>query len=303
MKINKPELARQAVDSIEDTAGTFPGYRRAHAKGVYCEALFTPNGNAAPYTTAAHLQKKEVKALVRFSDSSPNPNMVDILSPVKGMSVQFQLPDGNVTSLVSVTVPVFITKTPEAFVEILRALGDKSSLRDIVKVLISNPESKAAFHIMKKLRPFISYSTSRYFPIHAFYFINEKGKRQAIKYEWEPADKVNIEAKKEAVVHPGDYLEEELENRMAEGPIEFHLNVLIGEEGDSVNDSTVMWADEREKITIGHLSITNKLENQADDVVFDPTVMTNGIACTDDPVLHFRRHVYSVSFDRRSKGK
>lgn len=303
MKVNKPELAKQAVDSIENIAGTFPGYRRAHAKGVYCQAIFTPNGKAAPYTTAAHLQKKEVEALVRFSDSSPNPNMVDILSPVKGMSVQFQLPDGDVTNLVSVTVPVFITKTPEAFVEMLRTFGDKSNLRDVVKMFVNYPESRAAFHIMKKLRPFISYSTSRYFPIHAFYFINEKREQQAIKYEWEPDDNVNIKTKKEAVMHPGDYLDEELENRMAEGPISFHLNVWLGKKGDSVNDSTVMWPDERKKITIGHLSITNKLEHHADDIVFDPTVMTNGLACTDDPVLHFRRDVYSVSFDRRSKGK
>jgi catalase len=303
MKLNKPELAKQAVDSIENIAGTFPGYRRAHAKGVYYQAIFTPNGNAASYTTAAHLQKKEVKAVVRFSDSSPNPNMVDILSPVKGMSVQFQLPDGNVTNLVSVTVPVFITKTPEAFVEILRTLGDKSSLRDVVKIFVNYPESRAAFHIMKKLRPFISYTTSRYFPIHTFYFINEEGEQQAVKYEWEPDDQLSMTAKKEAVMHPGDYVDEELEKRLEEGPIGFDLNVWIGEDGDSVNDSTIMWPAERQKITIGHLSITNKLKNQADDIVFDPTVMTNGLACTDDPVLHFRRDVYSVSFDRRLKGK
>ncbi|OLN21770.1 catalase [Domibacillus antri] len=303
MEQNKPELAKKAIDLIEHIAGTHPGYRRAHAKGIYCEAVFTPNGHASPYTTAAHLQKEKVKAIVRFSDSSPNPNMVDMFSPVKGMSVQFQLPDGKAANLVGVTVPVFITKTPEAFVEILSVMEKKPGPRDLLRMFIQYPESRAAFRIIKNTRPFISYSTSRYYPIHTFYFVNEAGEKQPVKYEWEPDDTWNCAAKREAAVHPADYLEAELTRRFLKGPIDFNLTVILGEESDPVDDSTAAWPKERQKITIGHLSIMRKLDYMEENIVFDPTVVPQGIMCTDDPVLRFRSEAYAVSFERRLKGQ
>jgi catalase len=40
---------------------------------------------------------------------------------------------------------------------------------------------------------------------------------------------------------------------------------------------------------------------QGDDVmVMDPTRVSDGIECSDDPILHVRSHAYSVSVERRS---
>ena len=47
-----PLTAVEAIDTIEEIAGLFPAYRRAHAKGIGFDATFSPNGCAAPYTTA-----------------------------------------------------------------------------------------------------------------------------------------------------------------------------------------------------------------------------------------------------------
>lgn len=292
------ELAETAMDSIERIAGKHPGCRRAHAKGSYYEAVFTPNGQAALYTTAAHLQQEPVKAVVRFSDSSPNPNMIDGLSPVKGMSVQFHLPDGSTTYLTSVTVPVFLTKTPEAFIEMIRLAADKPGPRDLVKMFLKYPESKAAFRIIKHTKPFISYSTSRYYPIHAFYFVNEKGEKQPVKYEWTPDDTFQLKAKKEAAMHAADYLEAELDEQL---PIGFDLTITLGEEGDAVDDSTASWPPERKTISIGHLDIGAKIQHPNDHIVFDPTIVPEGIECPNDPVLHARHDLYAASFKRRSQ--
>lgn len=299
MEKNYTDLAETAIQSIEKIAGTHPGYRRAHAKGSYYEAVFTPNGQAVPYTTAAHLQQEPVKAIVRFSDSSPHPKMIDGLSPVKGMSVQFHLPNGEITYLVSVTVPVFLTKTPEAFVEIIRMAAEKPGPRDLVKMFIKYPESKAAFRIIRHTKPFLSYSTSRYYPIHAFYFVNEEGEQQAVKYEWIPDEAFSLGAKKEAAVYAMDYLEKELEEQL---PIGFTLYVTLGEKGDTVNDSTASWPKERTTFAIGHLEVSRKIKHPNDQIVFDPTVVPAGIECPDDPVLHARRDLYAASFKRRTKG-
>lgn len=49
-----------------------------------------------------------MNTIIRFSGSSTDPALADLLSPAKGMAVQFILPDGEVTNLVGVTVPVFL---------------------------------------------------------------------------------------------------------------------------------------------------------------------------------------------------
>ncbi|WP_046175911.1 catalase family peroxidase [Domibacillus indicus] len=299
MENNDNSLAETAIESIEALMGKHPGYRRAHAKGSYYEAIFTPNGQAAAYTTAAHLQQKAVKAVVRFSDSSPNPKMIDGLSPVKGMSVEFHLPAGEVTYLVGVTVPVFLTKTPEAFVEMLRLAAEKPGPRDLVKMLIKYPESKAAFRIIKNTKPFLSYSTSCYYPIHAFYFVNKEGKRQAVKYKWVPDETFSLEAKKEAAIHTMDYLEKELDEQL---PVGFTLYVTLGEEGDPVDDSTASWPEERTTFAAGHLKIRQKIQQPNDQVIFDPTIVPRGIECSADPVLHARPNIYAASFKRRKMG-
>ncbi|WP_050183073.1 catalase [Domibacillus robiginosus] len=293
------DLAETAIESIEKIAGTHPGCRRAHARGSFYKAVFTPNGQAAPYTTAAHLQREPVKAVVRFSDSSPNPNMLDGFSPVKGMSVQFHLPDGQVTYLVGVNVPVFLTKTPEAFVEMMRLAAEKPGPWDLVKMFTDYPEGKAAFQIFKRLKPFVSYSTSRYFPIHTFYFINQAGDRYPIKYEWTPDQSFSKEAVKEAVTHPADYLEKELEEEL---PVGFTLSIILGKPEDAVDDSTVLWPEERSRVLVGRLEIKEKLTHPNDQLLFDPTILPAGIECSDDPVLHARKEIYTASFKRRSRG-
>lgn len=101
-------LAAEAVDAIEDLSGVHPGYRRAHATGTCCRGFFRPSGLGKEFTEAEHLQEQQVNAIIRFSGSSTDPALADLLSPAKGMAVQFILPDGEVTNLVGVTVPVFL---------------------------------------------------------------------------------------------------------------------------------------------------------------------------------------------------
>lgn len=39
------QLSSSIVDEIEQLKGTFPGYRRAHARGVCHDATFVPSGD------------------------------------------------------------------------------------------------------------------------------------------------------------------------------------------------------------------------------------------------------------------
>src|SRR6266581_3596100 len=88
------ELARQAVDAIEGISGHHPGFRAAHAKGTLCAATFTPTTEAARLTRAVHFQDGPVRAHVRFSNGSGNPNDPDFEPrEARGMATKFYLDD------------------------------------------------------------------------------------------------------------------------------------------------------------------------------------------------------------------
>ncbi|MFF2755322.1 catalase family peroxidase [Psychrobacillus sp. NPDC058041] len=303
-------MTTEAIDTLEKIQGKFPGARRAHAKGLFYEANFTPNGNAIPYTTAAHLQNEAVPATVRFSNSPPNPTAADFLSPVKGMSVQFHLPNGTTSHLVSTTIPKFITKDPETFIDMLKILTADKTGHDkvdlglgILNILKKYPERKNILHALKDQfkQPPISYAKLNYYPIHAFYFMNKEGKRQAIKYEWQPDEK-NSQRKSIGTITSPDYLSEELHLRVLNGSVSFNLVIRLGEEGDVTDDPTDPWPDNRQKVVVGQLTLTKILfPNEA--ILFDPTIVSDGIELTNDPVLHFRHDAYAISFERRRKNE
>lgn len=297
-------LAQQAVDSIEEFDGPYRGFRRAHAKGACFRAVFTPNGRAAALTTAAHLQQQEVPAVVRFSGSNPDPGMADLLSPAKGMAVQFQLPDGDVTNIVAATIPVFFARTPESFIDIMKTAAafkhKELSLREKIEAVIEHfSESKNAFLHLGALKPPVSYAAIRYFSIHAFYLVNDQGQRQAVKYEWEPDLGVHTLSASEAKSQSSDYLEEDLIKRTAQGKVDFKLNLVLGEPSDPTDDPTVIWPDQRTRLEVGTLSITGPIP-EPEGLVMDPTRMTPGIELSQDPILNFRHEAYAISHHRRS---
>ncbi|WP_391116916.1 catalase family peroxidase [Psychrobacillus sp. L3] len=309
--IHHDPLPTDAIDTLEKIQGKFPGARRAHAKGLFYEATFTPNGNAIPYTTAEHLQNEVVPVTVRFSNSPPNPTAADFLSPFKGMSVQFHLANGTDSHLVSTTIPMFITKDPKTFIDMLKILtADKTGIDKvdlglgIMNIIKKYPERKNILLALKEQfkQPPTSYARLHYYPIHAFYFVNKEGKRQAIKYEWQPSQKETSLKKPEAKITSPDYLSEELHERLLNGSVSFNLVIRLGSENDATDDATDPWPEDRKKVVVGQLTL-NKAVFPNESILFDPTIVAEGIELTEDPILHFRHESYAVSFNRRRKNE
>jgi catalase len=79
--------------------------------------------------------------------------------------------------------------------------------------------------------------------------------------------------------------------------------VVIAGEDDAVNDPTVAWPEERERVEVGRLELTGpetERERGDDILVFDPTRVTDGIEPSDDEILRFRPRAYAASVTRRS---
>ena len=111
----------EAIDTTTEVFGSHPGFRALHAKGIVATALFRPTAEGPALSRAAHLQGPEVPATVRFSNGSGDPRHPDYAPDPRGLAVKLYLPDGSRTDIVAVSTPVFPTRTPEGFIELLRA--------------------------------------------------------------------------------------------------------------------------------------------------------------------------------------
>jgi catalase len=60
-------VVTQLVETLRALAGSHPGFRAAHAKGIVCAGTFRPSADARRMTRAAHLQGGTVPTIVRFS--------------------------------------------------------------------------------------------------------------------------------------------------------------------------------------------------------------------------------------------
>ena len=78
----------------------------------------------------------------------------------------------------------------------------------------------------------------------------------------------------------------------------------FAEPGDPIEDPSKAWPDTRPETIAGTLTLVRAEPQVAGPCLnlnFDPLILPKGIAGTDDPVLHARSSIYSVSFNRRER--
>jgi catalase len=303
------DLYEEIVDALNALHGSHAGHRAAHAKGTFWAGSFTAGPDAARLTRAAHMSGDAVPATVRFSNGSGNPDAPDNdRREGRGMATKFHLPDGSETDIVAITIPVFFVRTPEDFLEFVRARvpDPETGEIDMEKVgafIGAHPETQEAVQlILPALAPPVSYATCAYNSLHAFAFESESGERRFGRYRWEPEAGEAALAEDEIEGKDADYLQDEIAERIASGPVAFTLTVQLAGEGDPTDDPTVRWPDDRPWVALGRLELTEPHpgERDGDLLVFDPTRVTDGIECSEDRILAARPRAYSVSVERRS---
>lgn len=298
----------QVVDSINDVSGVHAGHRAAHAKGTLCSGTFTATPAAAALTRAAHMQGDPVKATARFSNGGGDPGIPDYATEGRGMAVKLYLDDGRRADMVALSLPVFFARTPEDFLAFTRARKPdpetgQPDMQRLGKWLGEHPEAGPAIQAAVTAQPPESYARCEYNGIHAFRYVNAGDQGRFIRFRWEPEDGVATLSPEEAKERGADYLQQEILERLGNGPAAFRLVVTLAELGDSVDDPTEAWPAERETVVVARLELTGQdteRERAGDVLVFDPTRVVDGIEVTEDPILRFRHHAYAVSVERRS---
>jgi catalase len=301
-------LPVQAVEAINAATGEHPGHRVAHARGTVLAGSFTATPAASELTRAPHMQGDPVPVTVRFSNGSGNPAVPDYASREgRGMATKFYLPDGEKTDIVALSLPCFFVRTPEDFVEFTRTRepDPETGEPDMAKVgafLEAHQETLPAIQFVLGAKPPVSYATVAYNSIHSFRWDNAEGESRFVRYRWEPEAGEQALEPEEAKERGRDYLQNDIAERVEHG-VAFRLFVVLAEDGDAVDDPTVAWPEEREKVEVGRLELTGLDESRekGDDVmVMDPTRVIDGIETSEDQILLFRPRAYAVSVQRRS---
>ena len=309
MSTLEQDLVVSIVDALNDLEGAHPRTRAAHAKGVYCEATFTPAADAARLSRAAHFRGAPVTALVRFSNGSGSPHAHDSTRDGRGMAVKFDAGGGHAADIVGLTLPSFFVRTAEDFLEFVRARKPDvaTGQPDMAKVgafLGAHPEAMPAVQAVLAMQPPASYAQLTYNSIHAYWLVDADGARRAVRWRWTPdAGEASLD-RDDAKQRAADYLRDELEARLADGPVGFTLWAVLAGADDPVDDPTVEWPPDRERVEMGRLQVTRMVDDPESDgsiVVFDPTRVTDGIELSGDRILHARAAAYSESVARRSR--
>ena len=295
---------QQALEAITNRFGRHPGFRALHAKGTLTKGTFTAAPQAARLTRAQHMQGDTIPVTVRLSNGSGDPDLPDYGPEVRGMAVKFYLPDGSRTDISAQTVPRFPVRTPDAFINLLRASAPGAGrLVRLPLFLATHPEALPALRAnASALKPPASYAAVRYYAVHAFKWIDADGGERYVRYRWVPEAEEPPLAQEEAKRRGKDYLQDDIRERLRGGPVRFTLELQIAGPGDKVDDPTELWPDERETVAAGTLELTELetgRETDGDVLVFDPTRVVDGIALSEDPILQYRSPAYSVSVEQR----
>jgi catalase len=300
------DLGERLVEAVQAVTGVHPGRRVLHAKGVGAAGRFRASGAAAALTTAAHLQPgADVEVVVRFSNGSADPTAHDGARDGRGMATKFRLEDGSSTDIVALSLPVFFVRTTDDFIEFVQArepdpATGEMDLERVLAFLGAHPEAQLAAELSVAALAPASYSQVTYHSVHVFWMVDGDGVRHPVRYRWEPAAPGVGLPDDVAVSRPPDYLAAALAADLDAGPVGFDLHVIEGQPGDPVGDPTAPWPDERPSLIAGHLGLTSRAD--AEPLIFDPTRVTDGIECSDDPILAARSAAYGASYARRTAG-
>ena len=294
----------EGLAKIHARYGAHDGHRALHAKGIHCFGTFTATAEAATLTRAAHMSGSPVEVKVRFSNGGGDPTVPDYVPDVRGLATSFVLPDGSRTDMLNQTLPRFPFPDQEGF---FAALGlSKPGLAGLMRLpafAVRYPRVlREAAETNAILGKRLNFWAHRYFPFHAVKWVDADGGSRFVRYTWQPTVEESSLSKEEAKSRGRDYLFDALRAQLDREPVYMDLEIQIANDEDDPHDPSSKWPADRRRVIVGTLEVTAINEDADDGIVYDPMRLTDGIEPSDDPVLHFRPPVYTLSHARRSGG-
>jgi catalase len=303
-------LIQDLLQALDTVSGVHPGYRPAHAKGVLCTGTFTPGSNAASLTRAPHATRSSTPVTVRFSDSAGVPTVADndpnMASP-RGIAIRFHLAEHVHTDIVGHSHNGFPTRTGEEFLELFQAIaasGPAATKPTALEAFLGSHPKALQFVIAPKPFP-TSFAREFFYGVTAFRFTNADGVSRYGRFRVQPAAGGEYLEAGAAAAKSKDYLFEELTARLERETVQCRILVQLAESGDTVDDATIVWPEERPLIEFGTVTLTGlAVDNESEQrhIIFDPVPRVDGIDPSNDPLIEVRSALYLLSGRRRRAG-
>jgi catalase len=299
-------LSQDLMAQFDTVFGRHPGFRPVHAKGAMLTGTFTPSPGAGSLTRAPHMNRKSTPVTVRFSNSTGLPLVPDNdpnANP-RGIAIRFHLAPHVHTDIIGHSTDGFPTRTGPEFLEFFRALAasDPSSPGPSpIKAYLGTHPKALAFVKAPKPAP-SSFARESFFGVTAMRFTNKDGVSRYGRYRIDPEagnDHLTDEA---AAAKSANYLFDDLADRIARGPIAFLIRVQLANDGDTVDDATIHWPEDRTLLDLGTVSLTELVsdnDGERKQIIFDPIPRVDGIDPSGDPLLELRAAIYLMSGRRR----
>lgn len=296
------------VAALSNRGGDPLGHRRNHAKGVCFMGSFDANGAGAAYSTAAMLRKGSYPVIGRFAIAVGNPDASDLMGRVESMAILITAPNGQQWRSGMNNSPVFVVPTPADFYAFTKTQEiDPKTGKPVpgatAYFFATHPQSQAFAHWAKTAPWSGSWVDESYNSLDAFRFIDAEGHSHLVRWSMVPTAPFVPVPHAELVKKGPNFLTADLEKRIAEGPLTWHLVVTLAAPGDPSNNATIAWPVDRPKVDVGTLRVTSvepEVNGPCRDYNYDPTILPAGIKISDDPLLPARSAAYARSFNLRT---
>ncbi len=300
-------LSRDTINALEGAYGRHSGLRRNHTKGVGALGYFIGSAEGARYSRSTLFSGQKVEVVARFSLAGGDPEASDKERSPRGVGLEFRLPHGELHHMTMLHTPMFFAALPQTFLDKFVALKrepetGKSDPALLQRFFATHHDSDAQLAYLKKFGPPPSYANAAYFGIHTFRFINKEGQETMVRFRFEPRDGRKFLDDAALAKESDDFLIPGLFERVKRGPIEWDFKVTVGAPGDSVDDPTVLWPEGRHEFHAGRLvldHVTPDPRAGSYRINYDPLMLSDGIAASNDPILLFRSPTYASSHERR----
>ena len=301
-------LSHNVIEGFDKAdGGVHPGFRAAHAKGILLTGVFKPSSEAPSLTRAPHIQRNSTPVTVRFSDFAGIPTVADNdpqnASP-RGCAIRFHLAEHSHTDIVAHSVDSFPSRTAEGFLEFINALIGTDPAgphpNAIEQFLGTHP---AALTFVQAPKPIpTSFAKESFFAVSAFTFTNAEGATRYGRYRVLPLAGNEYLDGAGAAARTANFLFDEIKECVETGLIKFRIVVQLAADGDTVDDATVRWPENRPQIAFGEISLTEITPNSASEqqqIIFDPIPRVDGIEVSADPLFEPRANIYLMAGRRR----
>ncbi|CAA9257541.1 MAG: Catalase KatE [uncultured Craurococcus sp.] len=298
----------QVIEAFEGVLGPIRTHRPSHPKGTCAAGFFEGTAEGARLSVSPTFGGQRIPTIIRFGVGG-GPAAADTSRSTRGFSIRFQVPGGTSWDMANISVPIFGAPTPEALVEGLRvrrpdpATG-RPNQAAIDAFVAANPKTTLQGRWLAANAPPASWATTPYWGVNTFRFRGADGEVRPARWVFEPVAGTQRLSDEQMRSLPADFLADELRGRIAQAPAAFDMMLIFPQAGDDLNDPTIAWPDDRPRVTVGRLTVTEVAPGPGgacDRISFLALANPPGVEFSDDPTLRARPAPYAVSLSKRTR--